>query len=193
MLRIPGSVRVNATESHGGSMFRKRRTRELVCEKRGPAGCVKDSRIIKFRLDAKAHLPTDAAEAVRFILRNWPGLLKEFRGEQIGTLRIRARQRQQGTEKWRCFSTDAYRRAQSELELPLLAHMLREVGMGGGAGTGTTIHERVSDGLSLSEPRAHPTKVCPDAELTPQQLPGNSEWRIKARRASVTDPHEGTL
>ena len=127
---------------------------------------MKDSRSIKFRLDPKAHLPTDATEAVRFILRNGPGLLKEFRGEQIGTVRIRARQRQQGTEKWRCF----LKRAQGESGLPLLAHMLRGGGMGGGQERVQQLANGFPIVRSLPVPRAHPTKVCPDAVL-----PANSE------------------
>ena len=85
-MRIPSFVKIDAPESHGRSTFRKKRTRESVCGKRGPAKHVADSKNMKFLLGEKAHLPRDAQEAVRIISENEPHLPKDFWRKQVEEL-----------------------------------------------------------------------------------------------------------
>ena len=55
-LQIPTFARTDALARHGGSTFRKRRTRELVRVKRGPAKYVAESGEMKFPWGETAHL-----------------------------------------------------------------------------------------------------------------------------------------
>lgn len=88
---------------------------------------VTDSRGIKFPLDGKASLPLDVVEAVSLISRNGPDYLKVFRRTQTGMLKMKARQWQQDIERRRGSLTDAQRRIQGELNLPLVSTHARWV------------------------------------------------------------------
>ena len=81
---------------------------------------------------------------------------------------------------------------QGKLELTLLAHTLRELEMGGQKWAHQFANAFLIGG-PLAEPGVYLAQTCGDAELTPQQLLTSSKWRVKTRRAAVTDPHEGAL
>ena len=44
---------------------------------------------------------------------------------------------------------------------------------------------------TVAEPGVYPIQPRAHAEVNPQQLPTNSKWRITARGAAATNPHEG--
>ena len=69
-LQIPSSVKTVAFERHGGSIFRKRRTREIVWGKQGPTKHVKESKEMGSTLGEEAHLPQSVVEAVRVVSGN---------------------------------------------------------------------------------------------------------------------------
>lgn len=134
MLQIPSFMRVDARRNRGRSMFRKRRTRELAQETLGPAGRIADFRHIKFPLDGETHLPLAVAGAARSVSGNEPNCPKDFRRKQMGTLKI-GRQMPTGNK---LAKTNADRKLQigeillqGQLDLPLLAHVLNDSGMGG--------------------------------------------------------------
>ena len=43
----------------------------------------------------------------------------------------------------------------------------------------------------VEEPGVFPTHACPDPELSREQAPASSKWRLKAGRGFITDPNEG--
>ena len=77
---------------------------------------------------------------------------------------------------------------QGKINLPLLAHMLDELGMGGQKWI-----KQFTEGFpvigDISEPGVYPEQQCDDPGLKPHQLLTNAKYRIKARTKSVTDPH----
>ena len=131
------------------------------------------------------HLPLGVVQAVSSISKNKPDCPEDFGREQMETLQIKDRRHQQATEKWRSSLADSRRRVQGELSLPLLAHMLDELGVGEQESVRQWTHS--DSGLPSG------TGGLPNAELTPRQLPANSKWGIKARRAAVTEPQEAAL
>ena len=180
-LQIRSFAKIDAIESHGEPMFQKRRTRELIREKRGPEGRVAISWDLKFPWGEKA---------LRFISENGPDLLKDFRKKQNEELRKKARQRRQGTDKWRNSLSDAQRMVQGRLNLPPSAHVMNKLGTGGQKRA-----HQFTNGCLKEENQAAPgvdsTRTNAYPELTPQQSLTNSRWRVKARRASVTDTPQG--
>ena len=111
-------------------MFRKRRTREIVCAKRHPVKRLAESREMRSPLDEGARLPQDVGESVRLTPENAPNLLRFIWRQQIEALRAKARACRLGIEKWRASLSDARRTVQGKRNLPLLAHMLNDLGMG---------------------------------------------------------------
>ena len=121
-LRFPSFVKMDVLETHGASMFQKRRTRALIRGKKGPVRHVKNSGEAKFPLDEKAHFRLDVLEAVQFVSANDSNSLQFSCENQIGVLKEKAKRRRKATQEWEKFR---------ETELPLLAYMMNEVGMGG--------------------------------------------------------------
>ena len=75
-VRSPRLAKMNVPDSHGGSVFKGRRTREPVREKQAPAWHVTDSRRIKFLSDENAHLLPGAVAAGEFVSRDEPDCLE---------------------------------------------------------------------------------------------------------------------
>ena len=83
-LQISSFMQIDAIGSHGGSMFQKRPSREIVRGIRGPEERLAESRDLKFPLGAKARLPRNVGEAVRFVSENDLDPSKDCWEKQIG-------------------------------------------------------------------------------------------------------------
>ena len=153
-------MKIDVLGCRGGSMFQKTRTRELVREKRGPARHVTESRRIKSPWGDEAHCRLGAVGAVEFVSRNRPKCLKDFLRKRIGTLKIKARQRQKEPENWRSSLKEARQRMRGKLSLPPLAHMLHELEMGE-ARMGEAIRQRLPHSRFSSRAGCVPSKGMP--------------------------------
>ena len=181
---------VGPLEGHGGTMFQKKRTREAVREERDLARHVTESNNTKFLLGDKAHLFRDVEEAARFTSKNGPQFLRVFWKKQVADLRLKAAQCWEETEKWRRSQSDTQTAVQGGLNLPLLAHMMYLLKMGGQGWA-----PQSPNGLPIvgtpAEPGVYPLRATAGPEVSPKQLLTNSKWIIKPRRAAVTDLREG--
>ena len=192
-LQIPSFKKTDPLVSHGGAAFqRKRLSQELVREKGDPVEHVKKSGKMNFPMGEKAHLPQDILEAIGFISKNEPDTIKAFWESRIEQLKKKAFNCRRATEKWKKSLTNEQKTVQGKINLPLLAHMLNELGMGGQVWV-----RQFTEGFpvigEISEPGVYPEQQCADPELKPHQLLTNAKYRLKARMKSVTDPHEGKL
>ena len=191
-LEIPSFTKTDTLESHGGTAFQRRRTKELVREKLDPVKHEEQSRKVKFPLDEKAHLPQDVTDAIDFVVQNDADVLKEFWGDQISRLAEIEFRCRKATRKWRNSLSEDQKKVQGKVNLPLLAIMLEKLGMGGQLWV-----RQFQNGFpivgNLEEPGVYPQQSCPDPEISPDRLYDSVKWRLKARKASVTDPNEGAL
>ena len=130
-LQIPSFKKIDPLASHGGSAFQRGRLpQEMVREKRDPAEHVRISGKIKFPLGEKAHLPQDILEAIGFISKNEPDTIKAFWESRIEQLKKAFNCGRVTEERGKSLSGE--RKAEQEkINLPHLAHMLNELGMGG--------------------------------------------------------------
>ena len=94
------------------------------------------------------------------------------------------------TEEWEDSPSKEQRRKQGKLGLPLLVHMMDEVGTGE-----QELGMQFANGFpvvwSLAELVAYPTQNRAEPELAPQRLMTNLKWRAQARGAAVADPNDG--
>ena len=165
-------------------MFQRTRTRELVRGNEGPTKRGAKSRESKFPSDEKAHLSQDVLEAAQLASDNESNFIKFSLGAQIAKLELKACRFGRTTGKWK----DSLTQERGKVQGTLLAHVLDELKMRGQVWA-TQFRAGSSIVGSMEEPGAHPPHTCPPPELTPEQLLGNSKWRIKAGRAAVTDPN----
>ena len=164
--------------SHGGSTFqRKRLSQELAREKKGPAKHVEKSGKIASPMVEKAHLPQDVMTAMRFISKNESNTIKASWESKIEQLEKKAFRCAKVAEEWEKSLPDEQKAAQGKIKLPLLAHMLNELGMGGQKWV-----KQFTEGFpvmgELSEPGVYPEQQCDGPELKPHQLLTNAKYRI---------------
>ena len=84
-----------------------------------------------FQYGGTAHLPQDVMRAIRFISKNGPDIIEAFWESRIERLKQNAFGCKRVTEEWGKSLSDEQKAAQGKINLPLLANMLNELGMGG--------------------------------------------------------------
>ena len=131
--------------SQQGSTYQKKRTGPLVTASEGAGKHVQAFAHLEFLRDAKAHLASDLAEAIKVNVTLGPEQMMEF---------WRLRIRQIGTKKWRLPLLGKRAKVEGQVNLRPLAKMLGRMDMGGQLRV-----RQVTDGFpiagKLGEPGVH--------------------------------------